>query len=77
MRLISEPRPVVQPSAYDEEAGMSPAQLINRWDAIISEASRRFHIPGPGSAPSWPAKAAAAPCWAKISRSSAAPGPWA
>jgi len=45
MRLISEPRPVVQPSAYDEEAGMSPAQLINRWDAIISEASQRFHIP--------------------------------
>jgi len=46
MRLISEPRPVpVQPSAYDEEAGMSPAQLINRWDGIISEASQRFHIP--------------------------------
>ena len=44
MRLISEPRPV-QPSAYDEEATMSPAQLINRWDAFMTEASQRFHVP--------------------------------
>jgi hypothetical protein len=44
MRLISEPR-AVQPSAYDEEATMSPAQLIDRWDGIIAEASQRFHIP--------------------------------
>jgi hypothetical protein len=44
MRLLSEPRPV-QPSAYDEESIMSPAQLINRWDGIIAEASQRFHIP--------------------------------
>ena len=44
MRLISVPRPV-QPSAYDEEATMSPAQLINRWDNLIAEASQRFHVP--------------------------------
>jgi hypothetical protein len=44
MRLISEPRPV-QPSAYDEESVMSSAQLINRWDGVIAEASQRFHIP--------------------------------
>lgn len=35
----------VQPSAYDEEAGMSSAQLLNRWDATITEASQRFHVP--------------------------------
>lgn len=35
----------VQPSAYDEESGMTPAQLLNRWDGIISEASRRFDVP--------------------------------
>jgi hypothetical protein len=43
-RLIGEPQPV-QPSAYDEEAGMGPVQLINRWDAFITEASQRFHVP--------------------------------
>ena len=46
MRLISAPAPVpVQPSAFDEESTMSPAQLLNRWDAIMMEASNRFHIP--------------------------------
>ncbi len=35
----------VQPSAYDEESTMSPAQLLNRWDGIITEASQRFHVP--------------------------------
>jgi len=38
-------RPQIQPSAYDEESGMSPSQLLNRWDAIIGEASQRFHVP--------------------------------
>ena len=38
-------RPQIQPSAFDEESGMSSAQLINRWDAIISEASQRFGVP--------------------------------
>ncbi len=33
------------PSAYDEEHQMSSAQLLNRWDAFISEASQRFHVP--------------------------------
>lgn len=33
------------PSAFDVEADMTPAQLLNRWDADIAEASRRFHVP--------------------------------
>jgi len=44
VRLIEEPRPV-QPSAYDLESTMSPSQLMGRWDGIIAEASRRFHVP--------------------------------
>jgi membrane-bound lytic murein transglycosylase B len=43
-RLLSEPVPVV-PSAFDEESSMSPAQLLGRWDGIITEASQRFHVP--------------------------------
>lgn len=35
----------VQPSAYDEEASMTSAQLLGRWDATITEASQRFHVP--------------------------------
>ena len=35
----------VQPSAYDEESGMTSAQLLNRWDTTITEASQRFHVP--------------------------------
>jgi hypothetical protein len=44
MRLLRPTQPS-QPSAYDEESGMSRAQLLNRWDALISEASQRFHVP--------------------------------
>jgi hypothetical protein len=33
------------PSAFDLEADMTPAQLLNRWDADIAKASKRFHIP--------------------------------
>jgi len=44
LRLIGAPAPV-QPSAFDEESTMSPAQLLGRWDAIMLEASNRFHIP--------------------------------
>jgi hypothetical protein len=36
---------VVRPSAYDREAAMGSAQLLNRWDAVIGEASHRFQIP--------------------------------
>jgi len=43
-RLLSKPAPIV-PSAFDEESTMSPAQLLNRWDGIITEASQRFHVP--------------------------------
>ena len=44
VRLISKPV-ILQPSAYDEESTMSAAQLIHRWDGIISEASKRFNVP--------------------------------
>jgi hypothetical protein len=44
IRLIGKPRPV-EPSVYDEEATMSPAQLLNRWDTFITQASQRFHVP--------------------------------
>jgi soluble lytic murein transglycosylase-like protein len=43
-RLMNEASPVV-PSAFDEESTMGPAQLLGRWDAIITEASQRFHVP--------------------------------
>ena len=33
------------PSVYDEEHRMSSAQLLNRWDAFVTEASQRFHVP--------------------------------
>jgi hypothetical protein len=44
VRLIDPPAPA-QPSVYDEEAAMSSAQLLARWDATITEASQRFHVP--------------------------------
>jgi soluble lytic murein transglycosylase-like protein len=44
VRLISKPV-IMQPSAFDEESTMSAAQLLNRWDGTIREASKRFHIP--------------------------------
>jgi hypothetical protein len=43
-RLLSQPVPVI-PSAFDEESTMSSAQLLGRWDGIITEASQRFHVP--------------------------------
>ena len=43
-RLLSKPAPIV-PSAFDEESTMTPSQLLNRWDGIITEASKRFHVP--------------------------------
>ncbi len=46
VRLIDGAAPE-QPSAYDEESTMSSAQLLNRWDAMISEASQRFDVPKP------------------------------
>lgn len=44
VRLIDPPAPM-QPSVYDEEATMSSAQLLGRWDAAIADASQRFHVP--------------------------------
>jgi len=45
LRLINAAEVEPQPSAYDEESTMSASQLLNRWDATITEASQRFHIP--------------------------------
>ena len=44
VRLIDAATPS-QPTAYDEEHRMSSAQLLNRWDAVVTEASQRFHVP--------------------------------
>lgn len=44
VELIGKPV-VVQPSAYDEESTMTPAELLNRWNGFIGEASKRFHVP--------------------------------
>jgi len=44
VQLIDGSGPV-QPSAYDEESTMSSSQLLGRWDAAITEASQRFHVP--------------------------------
>jgi soluble lytic murein transglycosylase-like protein len=45
VRLIDAAQPSQEPSAYDIESGMNSSQLLNRWDAAITEASQRFHIP--------------------------------
>ncbi len=44
IRLIDATRRAAA-SAYDEESGMRPSQLLNRWDTVITEASQRFHVP--------------------------------
>jgi soluble lytic murein transglycosylase-like protein len=33
------------PAAFDPEAGMSPSQLMQRWEPIIADAAKRFKIP--------------------------------
>jgi len=33
------------PSAYELEARMSPAELLNRWNGAIASASKRFRVP--------------------------------
>jgi membrane-bound lytic murein transglycosylase B len=43
-RLVPVPAARI-PSAFDIESDMTPAQLLNRWDADIAEASKRFHVP--------------------------------
>jgi hypothetical protein len=44
VRLIDASQPA-RPSAYDVESTMTPAQLLDRWDGVIAEASQRFHVP--------------------------------
>jgi hypothetical protein len=43
-RLLSKPT-ATMPSAFNEEAAMTPAQLLSRWDGHIAQASERFHVP--------------------------------
>jgi len=43
--LTRAPQPPARPSAYAREAAMSPAQLMKRWDDLIGQASRKFHVP--------------------------------
>jgi soluble lytic murein transglycosylase-like protein len=46
LQLMNEP--VQQElSAYHYERSLTANQLLNRWDALISEASQRFHVPKP------------------------------
>lgn len=45
MRLIDASKQAPGPSVYDAESEMSSSQLLNRWDALVTEASQRFHIP--------------------------------
>lgn len=43
--VVAPAVPPPRPSIYAREAAMSPAALIRRWDGLISEASRKFHVP--------------------------------
>lgn len=46
VRLIDAATPAPPPSpVYNAEHRMSSAQLLNRWDAFVTEASQRFNIP--------------------------------
>ena len=42
--VVVTPRSMA-PSVYDREAAMSPSQLMSRWDTLIDQASRKFHVP--------------------------------
>lgn len=44
MPLIHEPL-VQTPSVFDQEAKLSSAELLARWDGEIGEASKRFRVP--------------------------------
>jgi hypothetical protein len=44
VRLIDAATPAPSP-VYAQEHRMSQAELLNRWDAFITEASQRFNIP--------------------------------
>lgn len=44
-RFFFIPAPPEEPSAFDDEQGMPPKQLIGRWHSVVAEASRRFGVP--------------------------------
>ena len=46
LQLMNEPAQK-EVSAYQYERSLTSNQLLNRWDALITEASRRFHVPKP------------------------------
>lgn len=41
-KAVAAPKPI---STFVTEAAMSPAQLMNRWEPLIAEASKQFNIP--------------------------------
>jgi soluble lytic murein transglycosylase-like protein len=45
-RIVEQamPRPA-EPSAYDIESAMKPSDLMTRWEPLIADAARQFHIP--------------------------------
>ena len=47
LRIIDAQRTPDAPSAYNQEHQMSASQLLNRWDAFVTEASKRFNVPKP------------------------------
>lgn len=47
LRIIDAQRASDEPSVYDQEHQMSASQLLNRWDAFVTEASKRFNVPKP------------------------------
>jgi hypothetical protein len=41
---VQPPAPLL-PSVFAKEATMNPGDLINRWDPLVGEASKRFSVP--------------------------------
>jgi len=46
LQLMNEPARH-EVSAYHYERSLTANQLLNRWDALVGEASQRFHVPKP------------------------------
>lgn len=46
LQIMNEPAPR-ETSAYQYERRLTSNQLLNRWDALMTEASQRFQVPKP------------------------------
>ena len=46
LQIMNEPTPR-ETSAYQYERRLTSNQLLNRWDALMTEASQRFQVPKP------------------------------